>query len=73
MFSSRFWVALLLFCAIGISCNRKSGCPANQALLNQQMAIESGSYKPSKPSSGVLPTDGKDQKYKKKKKKKYKH
>jgi hypothetical protein len=50
-----------------LACNRKSGCPANQALMNQQMAIESGQAKPSKSQSGVLPTDGKDQKYKKKK------
>jgi hypothetical protein len=35
--------------------------------MNQQMAIESGQAKPSKSMSGVLPTDGKDQKYKKKK------
>ena len=63
----KYFPIFLLSCLITLACNRKSGCPANQALMNQQMSIESGQAKPSKLKSGVLPTDGKDQKYKKKK------
>jgi len=58
---------VLLILSMGIvSCHRKSGCPANQALQNQQSAIEAGSAKLSKPKSGALPSDGKAKKYKSK-------